>query len=457
MTVKWITLPLTLLLFFMYVCPAESLQNNATSISSSGKVVSAARALTSTSTPSTLNLDLKFQTFFLFGMDETTVDNYGYSAFFLSEEEDLQALEQKNSDYLTLQYYNPRCLWTSGASQYDAGKYNTFVSNDWILYWDAARTIPVSKDDALQYFADIGNPSVQQWYADLWADRIETWGFDGMCLDNVGWSMLAFYGYPRPEGYGYYPHNPRTGTMYGAEITDDYQNLIDTFRAELDSRGLTDAVIKANSCYNGHTYFSNYVSYSKHLPDTEIDMFLSEGAFGDKDTESFISVDRWKETLDMLVDLEDRYENGACGEIDTVFLMSGFRSVYRYTLEELSLPSFLTEGEFENYTLCNLATRYLTIRDDGLDTVFGIGGYGMLSDLPKKLEGLDIGNPLGSYSQVGEEVWKRTFEGGVVMVNPTETAYTVTVGSGLIDYMRGTSVPSTITLSGHSGLFLKGT
>jgi Hypothetical glycosyl hydrolase family 15 len=146
----------------------------------------------------------------------------------------------------------------------------------------------------------------------------------------------------------------------------------------------------------------------------------------------FPSVTKWQANVDMLVDAESHGQS----VLTTTKLWVTATAAQQAQWHKFALASFLLgAGGLSYFSFLVSHTNTALVQDYAWDHV-------------------NIGAPLGHYGQNGS-IFERSFTNGIVAVNPTSTAATITLGSTYVN-LDGTAVTSE-TLQPDSGdVFLLG-
>jgi len=331
-----------------------------------------------------------------------------------------------NPDVQCLLYRNIRAV-----KERYPDEYQTFLNNDWILK-DASGTKIHSTSYSSNWIIDIGNPAVQDWIANWFVTNLGV--YDGAYLDNclpsteILWSVNS-----KPA------INPRTGQEYTSdEFEADLISLVNKIKTAIAPK-----LVVGNGILHGNRFFgARYRHYSSLLLNSQIDGILSEAWLSVSADPDWYSEDKWKDSIDFVVWLENNF-------------LGGGRMFYPIAenLEPIngqgrSLPSGCSSEQYLTYNFASLLLG--ATRSDAHYINFGY----YQSDYLDSLFEIDPGSPLGSYYRVsGTHVYTRDFSNIKVLVNPTYQGYSVQL-TGSYETLDGSPVGSSIWMSPHTGQIL---
>lgn len=268
------------------------------------------------------------------------------------------------------------------------------------------------------------NPASPGWMATrkaLCLREMAASNYNACALDNLGPAPI------NPTYVSAAPINPATHAAY-----TQAQWLASTTKlSSYVKSGIAPRPLVGNSLGNGNSYFDGKGATSqlmKGLSYGLVETFLRGGTAPIND---YPSVDSWKANVDMLVDATKR---------GTVLLTctktwTSSTAAQRAQWRAFALGSFLLGSDGKHRF-------YFTENQDEPKTTFN-------SILATK-----IGTPTGAYTAGPGGTYKRTFTGGVVVVNPGRGTASIPLGKTY--KTAGGSSLSSITLSGHNASILLG-
>lgn len=149
----------------------------------------------------------------------------------------MKSVHSLDSSYIGLDY----CNLAKVSSTY----LTTFKSNNWVLKDQYGAYIYETRFG--YNFADIGNPSYQQWMANWIYNDITANGYNGVFCDGG----LNAYTTEIWEFASKPPINPRTGTFWtDQQLQDAYVSLLNNIRAKLGN----SLYIIVNGIWNGNRF-----------------------------------------------------------------------------------------------------------------------------------------------------------------------------------------------------------
>ena len=267
------------------------------------------------------------------------------------------------------------------------------------------------------YLMDVTNPEWVQDRARACGEALRAGGFDGCYLDVLGTPSLD------TDYVTSLPVNPATGQVWTHQ---DWMAATSRLAAAVKSAN-PSALVFANGLARGDAYFDPSEGPTARLLDG-IDGGNAQGWIrGTYDPlHQFRDEASWKADVDMLVDAGRRGK--------TILTMTkawaAGSTQEKDAIRRYALASFL---------LGTNGSHYFFFSDLGRETV----------DPPDSaLEQVEVGAPLGPYTQEGN-AYVRRFANGVAVVNPTASPATVALG-GSYQSLGGGAV-STVTLQPHTG------
>jgi hypothetical protein len=320
----------------------------------------------------------------------------------------ISAMHAANPDLVVLTYIN--------AAYAESGKWSTYP-NSWFAHDRNGNKVKSTQFGS--YVMDVSNPNWWNNRADKCKSLINDNGYDGCLLDLLGTGPLV-------AGQSTsMPYNSSTGQDWTYQ-----QWLAQTAKLanRVESR-VPNAVIYGNGLASGRRYFMNPGATSQ-LWDGPDGMMAEVFVRSAKDgANSFRGETQWKQDVDMLVDAANRNK--------TIFVTAKLW---------ISASSSKT-NQWHQYALGTFLL--------GAD---GDAFFMFSSDKSKPTDGhpwwdMNIGSPQGSYFKTSQGLYQRNYTNGRVLVNPTNSSKTISVGSGFRD-VWGNPVPSTVTLQAHTARVL---
>jgi len=318
------------------------------------------------------------------------------------------------------------------------GSFATFETNGWLLK-DANGNYVTSEGPTATinagwaYYVDFGNPAVWAWYANWLESYVDANNLAGVQLDNVFWDLNVFYATNQTA------INPRTGLAW---TDNDVFNAYVGFISEVKNVLGPNVTVLANGIYNGESSSFDPSTLQAFVAESGVDGFISEGWLGypyNFASSSWLTESEWVDSINMAVWVQS---NVLASDNHGIFLPICCAGDPEYgSLSGVSLE------QYETYCYASL-----------LMAVQYSGNYMFMGTNDSYSQGLfqiNIGTPIGSYGIVsGTHVYSRDFSNGIVLVNPTATSYSVSVGSGFTNAATGDSISSIVTVPAYSGLIL---
>jgi hypothetical protein len=316
----------------------------------------------------------------------------------------------------------------------------TCMNNNWLLKDSSGNYLRFGSN----YMWDFGNPSARAYIANWLKQQIVAHpSLDGVRYDNCHPNTDMFY------NLGFYPPiNPRTGSAWtDQQVCDAIVALTNTIKST------TGKLVFANSIHNGNMFFGPHNSRWIQL------LGCLDGVMGEQLFEyapfaswsQWVPESYWKSSLDFIVWLQDNWMSGGDKYLITV--------AENAQADQPGLPSYLPTGatqqqfmtfQFASQLLgaeynypCMYASAYTFNADGFYQSLFS-----------KNIAG-NLGSPAGSYYIMsGTHLYARQFSTGMVIVNPTGSYYTATIGAGYENAIDGSATPSAITVQPHTGIIL---
>jgi len=301
--------------------------------------------------------------------------------------------------------------------------YDTLLTNGWLLKGEDGDVVTRKGDWPTLKGTDIGNAEYREWLANKIAEYTSSEHVYGIMADNTATSARA--------RYDPVPINPRTGEEYTDE---DYTN--DMVELIKEIKRVTDKVYVGNG-YGTVCGGCPWSGYHKHKENAEKIIDAVDGVV----LEGFIrwsGDSEWKRTVSEWVQ-----------DIEYVdYLIDKGKIVGVWTLTSGERPSTHSQYDIAMYGF----TSYLLVAEGGnKKTYFTARGYD--SSFRYKIGDLEIGQPLEEFHIRGDvPVYEREFSKILVLVNPTDNLYTITLEE-TYKTLEGSTV-SKINLLAHTGIIL---
>jgi len=302
--------------------------------------------------------------------------------------------------------------------------YDMLLANEWVLKGKNGDVVTRKGDWPSLKGTDIGNEEYRKWLANKIAGYTSSKHIYGIMADNTATSARA--------RYDPIPINPRTGREYTDE---DYTN--DMVELIKEVKRVTGKVYVGNG-YGTVCGGCPWSGYQKHKDNAEkiinaVDGVLLEGFIRwSGDSEWKRSVEEWIQDIDY---------------VD--YLMDRSKIVGVWTLTSGERPPTHSQYDIAMYGF----TSYLLVAEGGnKKTYFTARGYD--KTFRSLIGDLEVGQPLESYHIRSDvPIYEREFSKVLVLVNPNDKFYTVSLGKKYVT-LDGKEV-SSITLNDHSGAILK--
>jgi hypothetical protein len=320
----------------------------------------------------------------------------------------VSAMHSANPDLVVLTYVN--------AVYAESGKWSTYPDSWFAKNKDGVR---VKSTQFGNYVMDVSNPNWWNNRADKCESLINDNGYDGCFLDLLGTGPLV------AGQSNVMPYNSSTGQDWTYQ-----QWMAQTVKLanRVESR-VPGAVIFGNGLASGYRYYRSSGATSQlwnGLDGMMAEVFVRSASDG---VNSYRNESMWKQDVDMLVDAASRGK--------TIFVTA-------------KLWISATSSQANAWRQYALGTFLLGAGEDAY--------FAFLTDKSKATEDhpwwdADIGTSQGAYFETSSGLYQRNFTNGRVLVNPTSSARSVTVGSGWRG-IWGSSVPSTVTVQPHTARVL---
>jgi hypothetical protein len=336
-----------------------------------------------------------------------------------------------NPNYKALLYINSICVYN-----YTVNDWSTANSNGWLLK-DANGNYVVSKTWPENYRVDITNSGYQTWFA----DKIHAWfvqypSFDGVMVDNGLVGSLSNWA----DGASARPINPQTGTYFTwDQIKTAYIELLNKITTAVGPEKL----VVPNGIWSGSAFYQYRSSYTDILSQTpQLNGLMSEATFASYNGEWYSQTD-WLNSINFV------------NWLQSDFLKDHSDRIFIATCQTADLPPGATAEQVIKYGYCSmlLATDYPSPQNV-LSLALNATGYQNNLHLIQQLQNTRIGVATSAYYQINStNVYARDFSLGEVLVNPTNTPYTVTFTENL-STIDGTLVSGAFAVLPHSGIIL---
>ncbi|KAA3639752.1 MAG: hypothetical protein DWP92_04220 [Armatimonadetes bacterium] len=320
----------------------------------------------------------------------------------------IAAMHAENPDLVVLTYVN--------AVYAEPGKWQSYPDA-----WFAKNKngVRVKSTQFGNYVMDVSNSAWWNNRADKCKELINGNGYDGCFLDLLGTGPLV------SGQSNVMPFNSATGQDWTYQ-----QWMAQTIKLanRVESR-VPGAVVYGNGLGSGFRYFRSSGATSQlwgGLDGMMAEVFVRSAKDG---VNSYRNESMWKQDVDMLVDAANRG-----------------KTIYVTAKLWVSASSAQT-NKWHEYAL---GTFLLGAGSDALFT--------FLPDQSKPTEdhawwNIDIGSAQGKYFKTSQGLYQRNYSDGLVLVNPTGSSKTITIGSGYKN-VWGNSVSSTLTVQPHTARVL---
>lgn len=290
------------------------------------------------------------------------------------------------------------------------------------------------------YGADITNPSYQRWFA----SEVSSWlvqhpSFAGVFIDNSMKYNADIFNYC----FNSRPIDPSTGAYFtDSDVRNGMAGLIN---AVIDAVGPSKLVMP-NGINRGVVWWNNpsadgYRAILSQVP--RLNCIASEGTFRAYNDQWFSESD-WKASVDFVSWVQNN------------FLTLGSDRHFSAGCQAQTLPAGASVNQVMLYGFSSmlLAVDYSSPRNT-IDFMLDYSTNSAALQFAQKLRNIDLMAPLGNYYQVGStSVHSRDFVNGKVLVNPSSSAYTVSVTGTFINFSDNSTVTSSISVPAHTGIIL---
>ena len=327
-------------------------------------------------------------------------------------------LHQINPNMKILLYRNVRAI-----KNY-TDEWQMALDKDWMLK-DSLGNLIHSPTWPTVYMVDIGNIEYQKWVANWIKGYLDKYGFDGVCSDNGFTAITGTW-----WGVTAQPINPRTGNLW---TSDEAIEALCSLHYEI-RRAIGSKLNIVNGIFEGSRFWRDQTKWMKLLSNCEIDGFFSEGLFN---WNGFYSEDKWKESLDFVVWVQNNFLN----QRGKIYCLAGLCAVDQ-------IPDDCTTQQMAAFVFSSLllginkSQSYLLLQG------------AMLLDDVQNLFKIDLGVPKGDYYLIeGTHVYARDFTKVKVLVNSADEPYSVNL-DGDYETLEG-QIVSSINIEPHTGVILK--
>jgi hypothetical protein len=342
-----------------------------------------------------------------------------------------------NPNYKALVYRNCMSIYDYWPNEWDYAE-----SQGWLLK-DANGNYVTETDSSDNYVVDITSSAYQQWLGQkvaLWLQQYPF--FDGVMADNsLKYGAAEFNSMCTSA-----PIDPQTGIYYTDQ--EIWNGCVGCLNAIINAIG-PNKVVLANGIWNGAAFSSygntGYQYELSHLPN--LTGVMSEGCLKDYSGQ-------WKSVSDWLSSI------GLISWMQTNFLSTG--KYFDIGCQDASdiLPSGATQEQVMMYGFCSALLAINGVSSSGPENNIDFNISPMDStqlQLGQKMQSLSLGQASDSYYQVsGTQVYARDFTGGKVLVNPSFSAYMVSLNGTYTNFYDGTAASSSIAVPAYTGIVLLG-
>jgi len=267
------------------------------------------------------------------------------------------------------------------------------------------------------------NPKSSGWrdyVLKMCRDKLASSHYDGCFLDSMGPTAL------NKDTMTALPVDPSTGKVYTRRAWLTATEVV----AERVRSGLSPRPVFANGLVDGPGYFNSSGPTETLLDGVHGGMseaFMRSASWG---TTYYKGVDAWKNDVDMLVDAGARTSGGTVLAITKVWSSasaSQIASWHRYALGSFLLGYRPSHAYFQFRSDHDLTT-------------------------PSSWWDVNLGIPTSAYSQVNG-MYVRSFQNGKVIVNPTSSSHSISLGRRYMD-LSGAYRSGSISLPSHTAQVL---
>jgi len=341
-----------------------------------------------------------------------------------------------NPRFTPLLYWNPKGV-DRGLSGENKELWELYVAKGWVLKDQYGDYVHDNFWTNL-FMVDIGNSDYQDFVVNRIAERIfnrnyggEPTDYDGLMADTSFDVSAGLFS----AGKSGIPLNPRTGVAWtDEEVMNAFLQLHHKIRQTLGNR-----LFIPNGLWTGWRFWEYKDRYLRYFPNVDGAVFEGLWTLFNRDgTWKTDLVNRWVESLDALVWLQDNYPQKY---FVVAWMLEPLEGIIPLdmTVETLFMLGYTS-------TLLGLKP-YSRVFLGPKMSVKSLIQYGV------PLINIDVGFPITDYYRVeNSEVFARDFRNVKVLVNPSNVAYTLNLGK---QYVTRTGEKVTqITMEPHRGEIL---
>jgi len=391
-------------------------------------------------------LSIKHFTFNVYGIFDTTPQIYaglydmsvaGWDAYVSNNLEQVKAIKP---DFKSLIYWNMRSVqnvdWMSEV-------WDACVANGWFLLDSRGNRIYTD----VGYLIDFGDSAYQAWIANYLNALMNSVSYDGIYGDqNLAWGVNEYC-----WGCEAAPINPRTGQVWtDAEVR---QALIAYHKAIKNAIG--SKLLVCNGIWSGYRFYDHKSAYQEILSASPLDGFMSESLWHPYIGSTpciWMSEQQWLQAVQFLIWVQD---NWLLGHPERCYV-----PVVKLAFGNQRATPIPTGSTRQQMAIYGYASTLLGIKQSVGNQVYfsSFADTAFIEQYLKPMFDAEIGTPAGDLYMIGgTHVYARDFSNGKVLVNPTDSSYTVNLGSpNFVNAATGQSVPQTITIPPHTGRVLTG-
>jgi hypothetical protein len=337
----------------------------------------------------------------------------------------IDSIHAIEASYLGLLYRNIHKVSTASP------EWNYIQSQGWVLKDTQGNEVYSSLYGTSSRMVDIGNGNYQEWLASWIYNQTTLHSYSGVFCDD------GFGAYPGEIFWDAKtsPINPRTGTTWtSSDIENALIGLYNHVRASLGSK-----IIVGNGVFDGDRWQSRKSGYEYVLSNTDINGVMGEDWWYHTSGASWLAEGSWKNSLDSLVELENTFIKNNSSKI---FVPCGWIDCDG----DIPLPSGANYDQVAKYafasTLLGMQSNQIYLGMSNNET--------RLMQFYNSLFSISIGSPTNNYSMIiNTHIYERNFTKCIVLVNPTNSPYNVTLNGTYTD-LEGQIVGS-FTMAPHTG------
>lgn len=347
-------------------------------------------------------------------------------------------LKDTNPNIIILQYDDVAGV----GSEY----FSIFQTNNWLLK-DSSNNYLHYGDN---YIWDYGNSLARQWVANYLLGNMNAHhSLNGVLFDNFQVSDDVFY------NIGFYPPiNPRTGSAWiDSDVCIAMKALVNLVVST------TGGSVFVNGVNNGYAYSSRASLWNDFFANSAVTGSVSEQLFEyapySGSTENWVSEAWWQNSLNYISYLQNNWMTSGNKYQVTIAedsqpdqpgtpIMTPYENGVQVSQQRFMTFQFASELlSVKNNYPCLVADKYAFNSDNFFQSLFS-------NNICQNL-----GTSSGDYFMIpGTHIYEKNFSGGIVLVNPSTSDYSTTIGAGYTNAITGDTVSSTVTLPAHNGLVL---